>query len=316
MQAFSAVPPAAPARDPWEAALTSKLATMNYRHAYHAGNFADVLKHLVLALVIEHLKLKPAPFRVIDTHAGVGRYDLASREAGKTGEWQGGIGRLLTDPLPPTVASLMAPYLDAVAAENGDGGLARYPGSPLIARHLLRPGDVLVVNELHPEDHAGLAGLFARDAQVKVLNLDGWTALKSLLPPKERRGVILVDPPFEEAGELDRLVTGLRDVQRRFATGTVLLWYPIKALKVVDRFYAALSDLALDKVLVAELFTRPPTDPDRLNGCGLVVFNPPFTLADRLGLILPQLGTRLAVEPGAPFALDTRLPPRRTQGAA
>jgi 23S rRNA (adenine2030-N6)-methyltransferase len=312
MRAFSAVPPAASARTPLATALTSNLATMNYRHAYHAGNFADVLKHLLLALVIEHLKLKPAPFRVIDTHAGVGRYDLAGREAGKTGEWLGGIARILAEPLPPAVAGLMAPYLEAVAAENAAGGLAHYPGSPLIARRLMRPGDVLVVNELHPEDHAGLAALFARDPQVKVLNLDGWTALKSLLPPKERRGVVLVDPPFEEAGELDRLVTGLKDAQRRFATGTVLLWYPIKSLKVVDRFYAALQTLALDKVLTVELFIRPPDDPDRLNGCGLVVFNPPFTLADRLKLILPELAARMAVEPGAPVALDTRLPPRRT----
>ncbi len=316
MRALSGVPPAAITRVRSETALTSKLATMNYRHAYHAGNFADVLKHLMLALVIEHLKLKPAPFRVIDTHAGVGRYDLAGWEAGKTGEWMGGIGRLLAEPLPPAVAGLMAPYLEAVAAENSDGRLARYPGSPLIARHLLRPGDVLVVNELHPDDHAALAGLFYRDRQVKVLNLDGWTALKSLLPPKERRGVILVDPPFEEPGELDRLVTGLSDVQRRFATGTVLLWYPIKSVKVVDRFYAALSALTLDKVLVAELFIRPPTDPDRLNGCGLVVFNPPFTLADRMKLILPELAKRMAVEPGTPVALDTHLPPRRTTAAA
>ncbi len=287
------------------------VATMNYRHAYHAGNFADVLKHLVLALVIEYLKRKPAPFRVIDTHAGVGRYDLTALEAEKTGEWRGGIGRLLAEPLPAPVAKIMAPYLAVVAAENAGGDLAVYPGSPLLARRLLRRGDVLVVNELHPEDQAELARLFARDPHVKVLGLDGWTALRSLLPPKERRGVVLVDPPFEEAGELGRLVDGVKDIQRRFATGTVLLWYPIKTVPPIDRFQAALTALGLKDVLVAELFVRPPADPERLNGTGLVVINPPFTLHDQLQVVLPELASRMATEPGAFSVLDARLPPRR-----
>jgi len=290
------------------------LNNMNYRHAYHAGNFADVLKHLVLTLVIEHLKLKPAPFRVIDTHAGAGAYDLHSMEAAKTGEWQGGIGRLLSEPLPAEVAAILAPYLAAVAESNSGSSLATYPGSPLLARRLLRPGDVLIANELHPDDHAALENLFARDPQSKVLHLDGWTALKALLPPKERRGVVLIDPPFEEAGELQRLVTALKEAQRRFATGTVLLWFPIKTLPPIDRFYAALSALAPstpDKVLTVELFIRPPVDPDRLNGTGLVVFNPPYTLANRLAAVLPELTRRLASEPGAFYALDSRCPPQR-----
>jgi 23S rRNA (adenine2030-N6)-methyltransferase len=284
---------------------------MNYRHAYHAGNFADVLKHLVLTLVIEHLKQKSAPFRVIDTHAGVGLYDLTGVKAAKTGEWQGGIAKLLAVPLPDEVASVLAPYLATVAAENPGGGLTSYPGSPRIARHLLRPGDVLVANELHPEDHADLARLFARDRQTKVLHLDGWTALKSLLPPKERRAVVLVDPPFEEAGELDRLVTGLKDAQRRFAAGTILLWYPIKGLGPIDRFYSTLSSLALEKVLVTELFIRAPVDPNSLNGCGLIIFNPPFTLAERLSAALPELTRRMAVADGAFHVVDTRCPPKR-----
>ncbi len=284
---------------------------MNYRHAYHAGNFADVLKHLVLTLVIEHLKQKPAPFRVIDTHAGTGLYDLTGIEAGKTNEWQGGIGRLIGATLSAEAAPVFAPYLDCVRSENPDGTLVRYPGSPLIARRLLRANDVLVVNELHPEDHRELAALFARDAQTKVLNLDGWTALKSLLPPKERRGVILVDPPFEEAGELDRLVAGLKDAHRRFATGTVILWYPVKSLRPIDHFHRALAGLGLEKVLVTELFLRPPQDPERLNGTGLVVFNPPFTLADRLHTALPVLTASMAGEAGAFHVLDAACPPKR-----
>ena len=174
---------------------------------------------------------------------------------------------------------------------------------------------MLVANELHPEDHAELARLFARDRQTKVLHLDGWTALKSLLPPKERRAVVLVDPPFEEAGELDRLVAGLKDAQRRFATGTILLWYPIKGLGPVDRFYSALSSLALEKVLVTELFTRAPIDPNSLNGCGLIIFNPPFTLAERLSAALPELTRRMAAADGAFHVVDTRCPPRRPRPA-
>lgn len=284
---------------------------MNYRHAYHAGNFADVLKHLVLTLVIAHLKQKPAAFRVIDTHAGVGRYELMGMEAGKTEEWKGGIGRLLEAPLPDSVAAVMAPYLRIVQEENAGDALTAYPGSPLIARRLLRPQDSLVVNELHPEDHALLQRLFARDSQVKVLHLDGWTALKSLLPPKERRGVILVDPPFEEAGELQRLATGLKEAHRRFATGTVLLWYPIKALRPVDAFHNTIAGLGLEKLLVVELFIRSPEDPERLNGTGLVILNPPFTLAGHLQTILPDLTRRLAVDDGATYLLATRLPIQR-----
>jgi len=284
---------------------------MNYRHAYHAGNFADVLKHLVLTLVIAHLKQKPAAFRVIDTHAGVGRYELMGMEAGKTEEWKGGIGRLLEEPLPDSVAAVMAPYLRIVQEENAGDALTAYPGSPLIARRLVRPQDSLVVNELHPEDHALLQRLFARDSQVKVLHLDGWTALKSLLPPKERRGVILVDPPFEEAGELRRLATGLKEAHRRFATGTVLLWYPIKALRPVDAFHNTIAGLGLEKLLVVELFIRSPEDPERLNGTGLVILNPPFTLADHLRTILPELTRRLAVDDGATYLLATRLPVQR-----
>ncbi len=176
---------------------------MNYRHAYHAGNFADVVKHAVLALVIEHLKLKPAPFRVIDTHAGIGVYDLTSEAAQKTGEWREGIGRLMAAKLSPAAAEVLAPYLDIVRRLNPGGALVRYPGSPLLARELMRADDRLVVNELHPEDQDELKRHFAHDPQVRVMALDAWTALKALLPPPERRGVMLIDPAFEQTGELD-----------------------------------------------------------------------------------------------------------------
>ena len=280
---------------------------MNYRHAYHAGNFADVLKHVTLARVIEYLKRKPAPFRIVDTHAGSGRYALDSLEAAKTGEWQGGIGRLLgpgASPLPPEPAALMAPYLDAVRANNPPGGLGVYPGSPVLARGLMRVQDTLVANELHPEDRARLKAAIGRDRRVKLTGLDGWMALKSLLPPKERRGVVLIDPPFEEEGEFERLAAGLAQALRRFETGVYLAWYPIKNPKPIARFHGALAALDEPELLRVELMIRTASDPDRLNGCGLVVANPPFTLQGELASILPELTRRLGEGASARYRLD------------
>lgn len=285
---------------------------MNYRHAYHAGNFADVLKHAVLALVIEHLKQKPTPFRVIDTHAGIALYDLVGEAAQKTGEWREGIGRLLSADLPQGAAEALAPYLGVVRALNAGGAPARYPGSPLIARRLMRACDRLVVNELHPEDQLALKRRFARDPQTKVLALDGWTALKSLLPPKERRGVVLVDPAYEQPGELARLVQGLKDAHRRFAGGTILLWYPIKDVRQVAAMRRQVAGLGLGKALLVELTIRRPADPARLNGAGLIVVNAPFTLAQKLNALLPEFTCLLAQGEGAGFLLEELSAPPTT----
>ena len=271
---------------------------MNYRHAYHAGNFADVLKHAVLSLVIEHLKLKAAPFRVIDTHAGTGSYDLSSIEAQKTGEWRDGIGRLLDAALPADIQDILNPYLAAIAREN-DGRLERYPGSPQIARRLIRSSDRLVVNELHAEDHQRLARLFGGDPQTKVLALDGWDAIKALLPPKERRGVTLIDPPFEELGEFRRLVDGLREAHKRFSTGTVLAWYPIKDEQAVNAFHAELRALDISKLMSVVVMVRHPGHVGGLPGTGLVISNPPFTLEAKLKVLLPFLHEALAQGAGA-----------------
>ncbi|MGE0024670.1 MAG: 23S rRNA (adenine(2030)-N(6))-methyltransferase RlmJ [Hyphomicrobium sp.] len=274
---------------------------MNYRHIYHAGNFADVLKHATLTLVIEHLKGKDAPFRVIDTHAGTGLYDLASDEAQRTGEWKDGIGRILAATPPPGIAAILAPYLHLVRAETGAGAttLESYPGSPLIARRLLRREDRLVANEAHPEDAARLAHLFARDRQVKTMHIDGWTALKSLLPPKERRGVVLVDPPFEEPGEFVRMAEGLAAAHKRFATGTVILWYPIKDARAVRAFQRDVTALAIPKLLSVELLVREIHKDGELAGSGLVIMNPPFTLEEKLAHVLPYLSAVLARDAGA-----------------
>jgi 23S rRNA (adenine2030-N6)-methyltransferase len=299
---------------------------MNYRHAYHAGNFADVLKHLVLALVIDYLKRKPAPFRIVDTHAGSGLYALDSEAAAKTREWEGGIGRLLgpgAAPLPPAVAARMAAYLDAVRAENDGGSLRVYPGSPQIARHLMRADDSLVLNELLPEEHARLRGTLAGDRRVKVLALDGWLALKAQLPPPERRGIVLIDPPFEQEGELARMAEGMAEGLRRFATGVFLAWYPVKDPRPLAKLYRAVATSAgamggvtQHKALRIELMLRRPADPERLNGCGLLVMNAPHTLAGDLAVILPEIARRLSDGADAYFYLGPILgpsePARRT----
>lgn len=265
---------------------------MNYRHGYHAGNFADVLKHAVLVLILAHLRQKPAPFRVIDIHAGAGLYDLGL-EAGKTGEWKEGIGRVLAADLPAPARDVLAPYLTLVHEENPAGWRNIYPGSPRLVRRLLRPGDVLIANELHPEERLRLARLFARDSQVKVLGLDAWVALRALLPPKERRGLVLIDPPFEEPGEFPRCLAGLAGALHRFATGTMLLWYPVKDPRALAPFYKGARALGCPKLLRVEFAVAPPHPEGRLTACGLLVLNPPYTLADKLRVLLPALAAVL-----------------------
>ena len=272
---------------------------MNYRHAFHAGNFADVVKHAVLARVIAYLKRKDKAFRVIDTHAGAGLYDLASDEAARTGEWRSGIGRVMTGALSADAASLLSPYLDAVRAANPGGGPSAYPGSPAIVRHLMRRQDRLTAIEKQPDEAAALKALFAGDVQTRVIELDGWLALGGHLPPKERRGLVLVDPPFEAEGEFDRLVGGLLKAHRRWPGGLALLWYPIKDRAAVAQFRTRLAGAGVPRVLDIRFPLRPPSTEPRLDGSGLIAVNPPFLLEAELAVILPALATLLA-EPGAP----------------
>jgi 23S rRNA (adenine2030-N6)-methyltransferase len=263
---------------------------VNYRHAFHAGNFADVLKHAILAEVLVHLALKDSPFRYIDTHAGRGVYRLDAPEAVRGGEWQDGIGRLRERALPSPLADFLAPYLGAVAALAAErGGEAVYPGSPEIARHLTRPQDRLILCERQPEEAEALRAAMPRDRRVKTVAIDGWQALRAFVPPPERRGIVLVDPPFEEPNELARLAAGLTEAHRKWPTGIYLLWYPIKDPLVSDAFLRGLGRSGIARILAAELLVRRPGDPARLNGCGLVIVNPPWMLHDRLGGALPQL---------------------------
>lgn len=269
---------------------------MNYRHAYHAGNFADVQKHAALALIVEHLKRKDGAFRYVDTHAGIGAYDLGSVQAEKTGEWQDGIGRVLA--AAADAPAELAPYLRVVEAVNPGGGVLHYPGSPQVVATLARPGDKLALCELHPEDCASLRERFRRDSRVGVHHMDGYTALKAMLPPPERRGLVLIDPPFENRDEFAAMRKGLAQALKRWSTGLYALWYPIKAREPVARFHADLAMLGLPKTLVAEVMVAADDAPDRLNGAGLVLVNPPWKLDEALATLLPWLARVLAPDSG------------------
>ena len=277
---------------------------MNYRHAYHAGNFADVVKHAALSRLVEYLKLKDKAFRVVDTHAGTGLYDLSSEEAQKTGEWQGGIGRLLDAELSLEADALLSPYLAAVKAANPESGVKQYPGSPLIVRHLMRPQDRLSAIELHPKDFQRLKACFAGDFQVRTIELDGWLALGAHLPPKEKRGLVLVDPPFEQEGEFGRLVDGLVRAHRRWPGGVYALWYPIKDRAAVAQFRRDLESSGIPKILDIAFEIRPPSHEERLDGSGLVVVNPPFVFEKEMRTILPELKKAMADDPRARWSLD------------
>jgi 23S rRNA (adenine2030-N6)-methyltransferase len=274
---------------------------LNYQHAFHAGNFADVHKHAVLARIICYLKAKPAALRVIDTHAGAGRYDLRGAEATRGGEWQEGIARLLDRPLPDEVRALLAPYLDVVRNLNPGGALRVYPGSPLVALALIRPQDRLVACELEPRAAASLKAVL-RDRRAKALALDGWTALGAYVPPKERRGVVLVDPPFEDAADFTRLAGAVAAAHRKWPTGIYLLWYPIKERDAPDALARRLRKLAMPSVLRCEITLGPPRADAGLIGSGLIVINPPFKLDADLEILLPALGEAFAT--GAACRID------------
>ena len=272
---------------------------MNYRHVYHAGNFADVLKHVVLIALIEALKTKQTPFAVLDTHAGAGRYSLASEEALKTGEFRDGVMRLLSAERLPT---LVHAYLNLVRSQNGS---QTYPGSPLIAAQLLRDSDRLMLCEVQDAEVASLRQLFARDARVAVHQRDGYQALSALLPPPEKRGLVLIDPPFEAQEQEFRIIEdALAAAHKRFANGVYAVWYPIKLRQSVLPFHRWLKESGMRKVLVAEICVHPDNSALRLNGCGMAIINAPYKLDRTLAEILPTLATTLAQSRYAQFKLE------------
>jgi 23S rRNA (adenine2030-N6)-methyltransferase len=280
---------------------------VNYSHAFHAGSFADVFKHAVLCRILHYLREKPAAFRVIDTHAGAGLYDLSSVQAARGGEWRVGIGRLMAAQasLPDPVAALLAPYLEVIGALNEPGKLTLYPGSPALTRAWLRAQDRLVACELEPKAAVVLARNMRGDSRIQTIEVDGWTALSAQVPPPERRGLVLVDPPFEEDADFHRLSHMFALAHRKWATGIFALWYPIKGRAEADALAKRLSRLGIAKILRAELIVSPVSNPARLNGSGLIVINPPWTLESELAALLPALVSVLEREPkSGGFKLD------------
>src|SRR6202163_4859958 len=216
---------------------------MNYRHAFHAGGFADVIKHIVLVRILTHLQDKQAAFRVIDTHAGAGIYDLAGDEARRSGEWLTGIARVMQARFSETTLPLVQPYLDIVRAFNPPAELKAYPGSPLIARALLRPQDRLTACEVEPKARKRLIEALRRDTQARVVDLDGWVALPAFVPPNERRGLVLIDPPYEAKDEFERIAAGVAAAFAKWPTGSYLLWYPAKSRRATDSLARHVADV-------------------------------------------------------------------------
>lgn len=263
---------------------------MNYRHVYHAGNFADVFKHAALTLLLEHLRQKEKPFAVIDTHAGVGLYDLAGPEAAKTGEAEAGITALLAggvpDGLPPSYAAILADLNPSWP------GIRFYPGSPLIVKALLRPQDRLAAVELHPEDVESLRAVLGKDPRIQIRHANGYAALKALLPPPERRGLVLIDPPFEAEDEFKTAAHALAEGLRRWETGIFALWYPVKEQGASERFLGEATHLPRPS-FAAEFHLRPPGESERMQGCGLFVVNPPWRFDEEMAALLTVLSKRL-----------------------
>ncbi len=263
---------------------------MNYRHAYHAGNFADVLKHAVMCWTVRYLQQKPAPLCLIDTHAGAGFYDLKGPLAEKTGEAQNGILRLAERseiPLP------LAPYLDAVRAANPGAAIERYPGSPLLMAALARPNDRVIACELHPEDGVALRASASRNMHIALG--DGYQTLSSFVPPLEKRGLVLIDPPFEEPDEFERLARAFIAAHRKWPTGVYVLWFPIKDRAEVERFHAELANAAIPKLTTVSLDVARP---EGLSATGLILCNAPFTFEAEWRPALEWLTATLAQGPG------------------
>ncbi len=268
---------------------------MNYRHAFHAGNHADVLKHYVLSRLIALLSRKEAPFAYLDSHAGIGLYDLHGDQASRTGEWLEGIARLwqasdVPDPL--------LDYLEVIRAMNPDGELRHYPGSPELARLLTREQDRLHLNEKHPEDGRLLKENMHGDRRVAVHLGEGWYVPRALLPTREKRALLLIDPPFEQVDEMERCAQSLSEAISRMRQAVVAIWYPIKDLRQLSRFYRDLQKSKAPKLLRVELYVHPTDEAARLNGSGLVISNPPWGLEDELKQILPWLADLLGQSQG------------------
>ncbi len=270
---------------------------MNYRHAFHAGNFADVFKHTILLALLDALTARDKSLCFLETHAGRGCYALDDPAALKTGEWRDWIGRIFDAAgLPPPLRR----YVEAVRACNPDGNLRMYPGSPLMAAQALRPNDRVVLCELQDAEATALRGLFRNERRVHVHQRDGHAALNALLPPRERRGLVLIDPPFEaQEAEFRLIEASLEKAHARWPTGVYAVWYPIKSRRTIAPFHRRLAAGPFESVLAAELMVQPDDSPLRLNGCGMLIANPPWKIDATLAGLLPALRDALAQSPRA-----------------
>ena len=282
---------------------------MNYRHAFHAGNFADVLKHVVLIMLVEHLKKKPAPFFFLDTHAGRGRYDLSQAESQKSGEYRDGIGRLL-EARPADLPPELATYVGLVrqAAGPGRSAITAYPGSPAVVALLRRPTDRLVLVEMEAREADALRAVLGRHKLVSIVEGDGYAALKAHLPPRENRGLVLIDPPYESDAEFDRVLAGLEVAYERWPTGTYCVWYPVTGRAGPTRFRRDLERSGMRRVLGITLGVRPQDAQVGMGTSGLVIVNPPWQLDARLGELLPAMHRRLAPDGQGGTSVDWWVP--------
>jgi len=270
---------------------------MNYRHSYHAGNFADVIKHALQISCLAYLQKKDKPFFVLDTHAGIGMYDLLGEQATKTGEWQQGIGRLLAA---ADVPSELNDYIALIKQLNPGGDLRWYPGSPWLSQHYLRDHDQLALCELHPADAVELQENFAGDRRVQIFaEQNGYGALKALLPPPAKRGMVLIDPPFEQTDEFSQVVAALEQGLRRWRNGSYVVWYPIKDPLVIGEFQQRVKALAPPKAYAVDVQIRAAEDASKLNGCGMLFINPPYGLLAEVEAMMPFLTALLAQDAGA-----------------
>lgn len=271
---------------------------MNYRHSYHAGNFADVVKHCVLIALVQSFFHKERGFCYLDTHAGRGYYDLLSDATQKSKEYELGISKLLTEKNPP---SLIQDYVACVKKYNPDGILHYYPGSPLIVKNIARIQDRLVLSELHKEEYVHLKKYFAKnffnkDKQVAIHHQDAYQSLKAFLPPKERRGLILIDPPYEKTDEFSQIISALQIALSRFATGIYAIWYPIKNRHVTERFLKLIREKIHQPLFNLQLCIYAEDSEITLNGCGMLVINPPWKFDQQIAEILPWLFQKLSIQ--------------------
>ncbi|CAI8155786.1 MAG: Ribosomal RNA large subunit methyltransferase J [Pseudidiomarina mangrovi] len=274
---------------------------MNYRHSYHAGNFADVVKHALQCMCLAYLRQKDKPFWVLDTHAGIGMYDLLGEQASKTGEWQQGIAKLLAA---ENIPVLLQDYVNAVRSLNSAHELRWYPGSPWLTAQQLRSQDALTLCELHPIDSQLLrdnVSQFHSAGSVKVLpQTNGYSAIKALLPPPIKRGMVLIDPPFEQRDEFDTVVQALSAGMRRWATATYVVWYPIKDPLSVGEFHQQVAAIqGVEKLFAADVLVRSALDRTKLNGCGMLFVNPPYGVTSQAAEVLAFLTPLLAQDRGA-----------------